>query len=115
MAVTNEGMTTYSKMDVQVVLICSDLKGSITPNDPFRNRYLVIFSTTSRIIATCSLLGPSMQLSRSSSILWFSLKMFDCRVQILRTDGGEVESRDKSLNQIIRHRMGKLNASTGPI
>ena len=70
-------------------VICSDLKGPITPHDRQGNRYLVNFVDYKSNYCRVFLAKTKEQAAQKfrDFLLWFE-KRFDCRVHVLRTDGG---------------------------
>ena len=70
-------------------VICSDLKGPMTPKDRLRNRYLVNFidheSNYCRVF-----LAPTKDKAakKFEHFLAFFERRFNCRIHVLRTDGG---------------------------
>lgn len=81
----------HSPIDRIGGVICSDLKGPITPQDKYRDKYLVTFidykSNYVRVFA-------ATQKNRAAAefrdfLTWFEAE-FDCHVRVLHTDGGGV-------------------------
>lgn len=77
-------------------VICSDLKGPMTPRDRLNNRYMVNFvdhySNDCRVF-----LAPTKDKAakKFEHFLAFFEKRFNCRIHVLRTDsGGEYENVD---------------------
>ncbi|GAB9477897.1 unnamed protein product, partial [Globisporangium polare] len=70
-------------------VICSDLKGPMTPTDRLGNRYLVNFvdhkSNYCRVFLAKT---KDAAAKKFEHFLVFFEKRFDCRVHVLRTDGG---------------------------
>ncbi|CAI5729482.1 unnamed protein product [Peronospora destructor] len=70
-------------------VICSDLKGPITPLDRHGNRYLVNFVDHKTNYVRVSAGKTKDQATKKlDHFLVFFEKHFDCRVHVLRTDGG---------------------------
>jgi hypothetical protein len=70
-------------------VICSDLKGPVTPTDRLGNRYLVNFIDYKTNYCRVFLPGPKMKQRENLSIfLRFLERRFDCQIQVLRTYGG---------------------------
>uniref|UniRef100_A0AAV1VBX8 Integrase catalytic domain-containing protein n=1 Tax=Peronospora matthiolae TaxID=2874970 RepID=A0AAV1VBX8_9STRA len=79
----------HSPIDRIGGVICSDLKGPMTPADRLKNRYMVNFidhySNYCRVF-----LAPTRDKAAKKFehfLAWFE-KSFDCRIHVLRTDGG---------------------------
>ncbi|CAI5708769.1 unnamed protein product [Hyaloperonospora brassicae] len=70
-------------------VICSDLKGPMTPRDRLGNRYLVNFvdhkSNYCRIFLART---KDVAAKQFEAFLVFFEKRFNCRIHVLRTDGG---------------------------
>ena len=70
-------------------VICSDLKGPMTPQDRLGNRYLINFvdykSNYCRIFLARTKDAAAKQFE---AFLTYFEKRFDCRIHVLRTDGG---------------------------
>ena len=70
-------------------VICSDLKGPMTPRDRLGNRYLVNFvdhkSNYCRIFLARA---KDVAAKQFEAFLVFFEKRFNCRIHVLRTDGG---------------------------
>ena len=71
-------------------VICSDIKGPMTPRDRYKNRYMVNFvdfkSNYVRVF-----LGKTKDsvAKRFEEFVVFFERQFDCRIKVLRTDGGQ--------------------------
>jgi hypothetical protein len=70
-------------------VICSNLKGPITPTDRNGNRYLVNFIDYKTNYCRVFLAKTNDQAAKKFEhfLAWFE-RRFDCRVQVPRTDGG---------------------------
>ena len=70
-------------------VICSDLKGPITPTDRNGNRYMVNFIDYKTNYCRVFLAKTKDQAAKKFEhfLAWFE-RRFDCRIQVLRTDGG---------------------------
>uniref|UniRef100_A0AAV1VHI2 Integrase catalytic domain-containing protein n=1 Tax=Peronospora matthiolae TaxID=2874970 RepID=A0AAV1VHI2_9STRA len=105
-------------------VICSDLKGPMTPKDRLGNRYLVNFvdhkSNYCRVF-----LAPTKDKAakKFEHFLAFFERQFKCRIHVLRTDGGaeyanvdlfckSTNSQDRSARHATRHRTAKPSACT---
>uniref|UniRef100_A0AAV1T842 Polyprotein n=1 Tax=Peronospora matthiolae TaxID=2874970 RepID=A0AAV1T842_9STRA len=79
----------HSPIDRIGGVICSDLKGPMTPADRLKNRYMVNF--IDRYSNYCRVfLAPTKDKAVKKFehfLAWFE-KRFDCRIHVLRTDGG---------------------------
>jgi hypothetical protein len=70
-------------------VICSDLKGPITPVDRLKNRYVVNFIDYKTNYCRVFLAKTKDVAARQfEAFLAFFERRYDCRIQVLRTDGG---------------------------
>ena len=70
-------------------VICSDLKGPITPHDRRGNRYLVNFIDYKSNYCRVSLAKTKNEAAtKFQDFLTYFEKRFDCKIHVLRTDGG---------------------------
>jgi hypothetical protein len=70
-------------------VICSDLKGPVTPHDRLGNRYLVNFIDYRTNYCRVFLAKTKDQAAKKfEHFLAFFERRFDCQIQVLRTDGG---------------------------
>ena len=69
-------------------VICSDLKGPLTPKDRLGNRSYLTSSTTSRTTAAFLARTTDKAAKRFEDFVLFFERMFKCKLHILRTDGG---------------------------
>ncbi len=86
---SKKGSGEHSPIDRVGGAICSDLKGPITPVDREKNRYLVNF--VDHKTNYCRIFLAKTKDEAAAKFLNFVghfERRFDCRVQILRTDGG---------------------------
>jgi hypothetical protein len=78
-----------SPIDVIGGVICSDLKGPVTPRDRLGNGYMVNFidhrSSYCRIFLAKT---KDVAALKFKHILAFFERQFNCRIHVLRTDGG---------------------------
>ncbi|GMF15398.1 unnamed protein product [Phytophthora fragariaefolia] len=79
----------HAPIDIVGGVICSDLKGPLTPRDHSGNRYLVNFvdhrSNYCRVFASKT---KDEAARKFRDFLVFFEKRFSCKVHVLRTDGG---------------------------
>jgi hypothetical protein len=70
-------------------VICSDLKGPITPVDRLKNRYVVNFIDYKTNYCRVFLAKTKDQAAKQfEAFLAFFERRYDCKIQVLRTDGG---------------------------
>ena len=70
-------------------VICSDLKGPMTPKDRLGNRYLVNFIDHKSNYCRVSLSPTKDKTAKKfEHFLGFFERRFNCRIYVLRTDGG---------------------------
>ncbi|OWZ22783.1 putative mitochondrial protein [Phytophthora megakarya] len=91
-----KGPSAHSPIDRVGGVICSDLKGPMTPKDRLNNRYMIIFvdhkTNYCRIFLTRTKDAAAKQFE---GFLVYFEKTFDCRIHVLRTDsGGEYQKVD---------------------
>ncbi|GMF60956.1 unnamed protein product [Phytophthora fragariaefolia] len=86
----------HSPIDRIGGVICSDLKGPMTPRDRLKNRYMINFvdhkTNYCRVFLAKTKDAAAKQFEH---FLTFFEKRFDCRIHVLRTDsGGEYQNVD---------------------
>lgn len=107
-------------------VICSDLKGPMTPMDRMGNRYLINLSIKSRIIVEYFWLGQRMLRLRSLRIFWYFLRRlsnvaytFCAPAAVVSTRMSTSFAKRRELHGScqkpkIKHRMGRRSACTVP-
>ncbi|KAE9302953.1 hypothetical protein PF001_g13775 [Phytophthora fragariae] len=106
----------HSPIDRVGGVICSDLKGPMTPRDRLNNRYMVNFvdhySNYCRVFLARTKDAAAKQFEH---FLVFFEKQFNCRIHVLRTDsGGEYQNVDLFCKQtgVARQRSEARNQSS---
>jgi hypothetical protein len=107
-------------------VICSDLKGPITPTDRSGNRFMVNFIDYKTNYCRVFLAKTKDQAAKKFEhfLAWFE-RRFDCRIQVLRTDGGleyrniDPSARRQALQDSLpsrtaQHQMERRSECIGP-
>jgi hypothetical protein len=81
-------------------VICSDLKGPVTPTDRNRNRIMVNFLTTKPTTAACSLRRPKTKKPRTLNAFSYDVK--DDLIDISKSSKPTVALSTRALNSFAR-------------